>query len=136
MPRTFLRIAWGAVAAFVGYLVIAGGTTLTFTLWLEGAFGSSAPLSVISQGTAGAALSGLCGGYVAALLGRRSPVAHAAGVLVFLALDTTYALIALESQDPLWFDLFGSLILAATALLGGLLRQQQIRRVSVATRTT
>lgn len=127
MTKILLRVAWGVLAAFLGYMIIAGGTTLTFTVWLKGSFGSSASPSVIALGTLGAALSGLCGGYIAALLGRQRPLPHAAGVLFFLAIDTTYVLAALPRRNPLWFDLFGSLVLVATALFGGFLRQRQIR---------
>ncbi|MBA3544487.1 MAG: hypothetical protein H0T83_08620 [Chthoniobacterales bacterium] len=62
-------------------------------------------------------LSGLAGGIVTGTIAPRLPFAHAAGVLLFLALDTAFVLS--KGNGPAWFDLAGSSVLALSVLLGG-----------------
>lgn len=123
-----LKMIWKGLrslgAALAGYIVIVAGTSLTFTVWL-GAVGHNSPLRIIILGSVGAVLSGLCGGYVAAWLGRGSPMLHALSVLVFLTLDTAYVIST--SKEPLWFELMGSITLMASTVAGGLLRSYQRR---------
>ena len=76
----------------------------------------SGPLQLI-LGTIGAALSGLAGGLVAGIVAPRFPFGHAAGVVIFLIIDT--ASVVAKGPGPLWFDLAGSSVLAITVLIGG-----------------
>ena len=106
-----------SVAAVVGgYLTVALGTILTFNVLVGQMTVDSGPLQLI-LGTIGAVLSGLAGGLVAGIVAPRFPFAHAAGVLIFLIIDT--ASVVAKGPGPLWFDLAGSSVLAITVLIGG-----------------
>jgi len=111
------------IAAVVGYAAIVVGTTLTFEVWLGGIGWSKSSPGVLALATAGALVSGLAGGYLAAWIGGRRPVLHALGVLGFLIIDTTYVITSGISVDPVWFDLAaGGGLMAATAV-GGFLHK-------------
>lgn len=106
-----------SVAAVVGgYLLVVGGTILTFNILVGQVTVDSHPRQMI-LGTIGAVLSGLAGGIVAGTIAPRLPFAHAAGVLLFLALDTAFVLS--KGSGPAWFDLAGSSVLAVSVLIGG-----------------
>ena len=114
-----------AAAAVLGYAVIVLGTTAVFE-WTFGGIGfykSSA--AVLAASAIGAAVSGFCGGLTAGWVGRGAPLQHAAGVLVFLVIDTTYVLTSGISQDPAWYDLLGSLTLMISCLAGAHLLSRQ-----------
>lgn len=66
-------------------------------------------------------ISGLCGGCLAALIGRRSPMLHATAVLILLTIDTIYVVTSGISRDPVWFDLLNSFGLMFATVCGGLL---------------
>jgi hypothetical protein len=99
-----------------GYLTVALGTILTFNVLVDQMTVDSPPLQLI-LGTIGATLSGLAGGLVAGIVAPRFPFAHAAGVLIFLIIDT--ASVVAKGPGPVWFDLAGSSVLAITVLIGG-----------------
>jgi MFS-type transporter involved in bile tolerance (Atg22 family) len=99
-----------------GYLTVALGTILTFNVLVGQVTVDSGSLQLI-LGTIGAALSGLAGGLVAGIVAPRFPLAHVAGVLIFLIIDT--ASVVAKGPGPLWFDLAGSSVLAITVLIGG-----------------
>ncbi|MEO7724441.1 MAG: hypothetical protein ABIU29_07100 [Chthoniobacterales bacterium] len=106
-----------SVAAVLGgYLIVAGGTILTFNILVGQVTVDSHPRQII-LGTIGALLSGLTGGIVAGTVAPRLPFAHAAGVLLFLAFDTAFVLS--KGSGPAWFDLAGSSVLAVSVLIGG-----------------
>ncbi len=114
---TQIVFALRSVAAVLGgYLIVAGGTILTFNILVGQVTVDSHPRQII-LGTIGAVLSGLTGGIVAGTIAPRLPFAHAAGVLLFLALDTAFVLS--KGSGPAWFDLAGSIVLAVSVLIGG-----------------
>lgn len=121
----FLSVLRSIAAVVGGYLVVAGGTILTFNVLVGQVTVDSSPRQMI-LGTVGAVISGIAGGVVAALLAPRSPFAHAAGVLILLALDT--ASVLAKGPGPAWFDLAGSAILAISVLIGGWLIARKTRR--------
>ena len=75
-----------------------------------------------------AVVVGFCGGFVSAWVGGRPRLLHAAGLLIPLAIDTTFVVTSGVSSDPLWYDLVGSLTLVVAALAGGYLCQLIARR--------
>jgi len=120
--------AFRSVAAVVGgYLVVAGGTILTFNILVGQVTVDSNPRQMI-LGTIGAVLAGIAGGVVAGIVAPRFPFGHAAAVLLFLALDT--ASVLAKGTGPAWFDLAGSGILAISVLFGGWIVAETERRRS------
>ncbi len=128
MRNKVLRAVRSLAAVVVGYAVIVIGTTLAFELWLGGIgyYKSSTP--VLAVASVAAFLSGFSGGYVAAWLGGRPQLLHAAGVLIPLIIDTTYVVTSGLSTDPVWYDLVGAVTLMGAAVLGGYVRQFQSKR--------
>lgn len=103
------------IAVFGGYLVIVVLTSLTFHHL--GILSPHSPLKSIVLGTAGSIGSGFVGGATAALVARKRRFLHAAGVLIFLAIDTAYVLT--HFPGPWWFDVGGASILMIATLGGG-----------------
>jgi hypothetical protein len=76
---------------------------------------------LLAFAAAGACLSGLLGGMVAAFLAARRPLAHAIGLILPIGIDTSVFLASGEGTDSLWFDLTGSATLMFSAVAGGTL---------------
>jgi hypothetical protein len=124
--RQRLFFALRSVAAVVGgYLVVAAGTILTFNILVGQVTVDSNPRQII-LGTIGAVLAGIAGGVLAGIIAPRFPFGHAAGVLLFLALDT--ASVVMKGIGPAWFDLAGSGVLAISVLFGGWIIAETGRR--------
>jgi hypothetical protein len=115
-----------SIAAIVGgYLLVAAGTILTFNVLVGQVTINSSPRQLI-LGTIGATLSGLAGGMFAGFVAPKFGFMHAAGVLIFLAIDT--ASVLAKGSGPVWFDLAGSSILAVMVLVGGWIITRTRRR--------
>lgn len=108
-----------AVAAVLGYAVIVALTTLGFVVWLDDADLYRGDWLLKAQGILVAVIAGLAGGSLAALVGRRRPLLHAAAVLPFLVIDTAYVLFYFPRTTPAWFELAGGLTLMAATVAGG-----------------
>ena len=123
MRNKVLRAARSIAAVVAGYAVIVAGTILAFEVWLGGIGYYKSSTQVLAVASLAAFVSGFCGGYVAAWLGGRPQLFHAAGVLLPLTLDTTFVVTSGVSSDPLWYDLVGALTLMVAAIIGGYVRQ-------------
>lgn len=123
MRNAVLRVVRSLVAVVAGYMVIVAGTVLAFEVWLGGIGYYKSSFPVLAVASLAALAVGLAGGYVAAWIGGRAPVLHAAGVLVPIILDTTYVISSGVSRDPIWYDLVGASTLMVAAILGGFVRQ-------------
>jgi hypothetical protein len=123
MRHKVLRAARSIAAVVAGYAVIVAGTILAFEVWLGGIGYHKSSTQVLAVASVAAFVSGFSGGYVAAWLGGRPQLLHAAGVLLPLILDTTYVVTSGVSSDPLWYDLVGALTLMVAAILGGYARR-------------
>ena len=124
LQRLFFAVrSVGAVVG--GYVVVAVGTILTFNVLVGQLTVDSDPRQML-LGTVGAVLAGIAGGVVAGIVAPRFPFAHAAAVLLFLALDT--ASVLAKGNGPAWFDLTGSSILAISVLFGGWIIAETARR--------
>ena len=128
MQPTLAKVLRSLASILLGYIVIVVCTIAGFKP-LGGIVHLQAPLRIQAMGALVAIISGLMGGIVAALVAGRHPVRHAAGVLVFLFIDTA-VVISRGSADPLWFDLFGSATLMVATVCGGVLYHLVTRRRS------
>jgi hypothetical protein len=124
MPRSKgLAVLRSLGAALAGYVAIVLATSAGFAP-LGGLIHLSAPPRVQLLATAVAVGAGLLGGAVAAWIGGRSPVAHALGAAVFVAVESTYVIGFRPSADPLWFDVTGAATLLVSTVAGGYLWQR------------
>ncbi len=128
MGHKVLRAARSIAAVVAGYAVIVVGTILAFEVLLGGIGYHKSSTRVLAVASVAAFASGFSGGYVAAWLGGRPQLLHAAGVLLPLILDTTYVVTSGVSSDPLWYDLVGALTLMVAAVFGGYVRQLQLKK--------
>ena len=123
---TLLKILRSFASVLLGYIVIVVCTIAGFKP-LGGIVHLQAPLRIQAAGALVAILSGLMGGVTASFVAGRHPVRHAAGVLVFLLIDTAVVL-SRGSTDPVWFDLSGSATLMLATVSGGVLYHLVTRR--------
>jgi hypothetical protein len=126
MRMKVLKLLRSLSGALLGYIVIVLCTIAGFKP-LGGIIHLHAPLRIQAAGTLVAVVSGLLGGATAALVAGRHPVRHAAGVLIFLSIDTAVVL-SRGSPDPVWFDLAGSATLMLATVSGGVLYHLVTRR--------
>lgn len=118
-PTTWKRAARLVAAGLLGYGLIVALTSAGFNGWLAGAdLYRGGPL-LQAKGTLVALIAGLAGGTLAAAIGPRRPLLHAAAVLPLLIADTVYVLFFFAGTAPWWFDLAGSLALIGATLAGG-----------------
>jgi hypothetical protein len=119
VPNPWLAVLRAIAAGVLGYAVIVALTTLGFVHWLGDAdlYGGGWALQV--KGTLVAVVAGLAGGALAAVIGGRRPLLHAAAVLPFLVIDTAYVLFVFPRTAPVWFELVGSLTLMVATVAGG-----------------
>jgi len=122
--RSALRSV-GAVLA--GFAVIAVGTTLTFTVLLDGISFHESSLTELAIATIGALASGLAGGFVAARLAGRHPLRHAGALAIPISLDTGSILLSNTNSDPWWFDLGGGTTLLLGAVVAGYLLKTRLQ---------
>lgn len=125
MPK-FLSILRSVAAVVAGFAVITLGTLFTFLVVVEDFGYATSSLLELAIGTFGAVVSGVAGGFTAAWLAGRKPLAHAAALAIPIALDTA-SFLAAGTTDPLWFDLGGSATLLVGALVGGWLVKTRAR---------
>ena len=126
MRMTLLKILRSLASVLLGYIVIVVCTIVGFKP-LGTIVHLQAALRIQAAGALVAILSGLMGGVTASFVAGRHPVQHAAGVLVFLFIDTAVVL-SRGSTDPLWFDLSGSATLMLATVSGGVLYHLVTRR--------
>ena len=119
MRGPVLRALRSVAAVLAGYAVIVAGTTLAFESILGGIGYYKSSATVLAIASVAAFVVGFCGGIVSAWVGGRPRLLHAAGLLIPLAIDTTFVVTSGVSSDPLWYDLVGSLTLVVAALAGG-----------------
>ena len=114
----------------LGYAVIVLGTSIGFKYVASSEYYGVSPFEkMLAAGVA--VFSGLAGGYVAGWISPSRPVLHAAGVILFLIMDTTYVVTSGISKSPVWFDLMGAATLMVTSVVGGLLYQKTSLRPQV-----
>jgi len=68
----------------------------------------------------------LLGGYVAAWLAQRRPVAHSAGVAALVAIGALVSLVSTLGNGAVWSQVAALMLMAPCAVLGGWLRLKQV----------
>lgn len=113
-------------AVIIGYLLFALSVSAFFQL---SGHDPHAPAGILFM--AGSILYGLffsvLGGYVAALVAGKFEIEHSFAVATLIAAIGAASLIAESPADAEWTQLSAILIIAPAAILGGYLRQRQIR---------
>ncbi|MEO0455768.1 MAG: hypothetical protein AAF152_04190 [Cyanobacteria bacterium P01_A01_bin.114] len=114
------------VAVVVGYLTMSVAVVLLFSTWL-----SNPAHMVTTEFMVFAAIFGLFaalgGGYVTGLAAPAAPLGHAVGLAVLSAVMWGISVYRGQGQEPLWFQAANLASVLAGVLLGGYLRQRQVR---------
>jgi uncharacterized membrane protein len=67
-------------------------------------------------------------GYIAAVIGKRAPIWHSAGVGIILALVALVSMAMRWGHGEIWTQVAAVLVMAPSAALGGFLRAAQVCR--------
>src|SRR5262245_28833916 len=110
----------GAVIA--GYLVFAVLAVTLFAVTGRNAHAPAPPAFMVGSIVCGMLFAGL-GGYVAALLAGRQPVAHATALTVVIASLAGVSLLTSPPGDAIWSQVAAVLLMAPSAILGGRARR-------------
>jgi hypothetical protein len=127
-----LRSFGAVIAGYVSFTVLA---VALFAVTGRDAH-APAPLTfMIGSTLCGMLFAGL-GGYVAARLAGRGPLAHAAALAVVIALGAGISLVTSPGGDAAWSQVAAMFLMAPSALLGGLVlivsRNSLVRHVQSA----
>ncbi len=113
------------LAVVVGYFIFALSAFAFFKLSGQPPH-QAAPTPVMIESIAVGMVFALLGGYVAARLARRRPVAHGVGVAAVLALGATISLFSALGKGAVWSQMAALVLMAPCAVLGGWLRFRRV----------
>jgi len=119
-----VNIARSIVAVVVGYVVFAVSAFAFFQISGQPPH-QAAPLPIMVESIAFGMVFALLGGYVAAWLAQRRPVAHGAGVAAVLAIGAAVSLLSTLGKGAVWSQVAALMLMAPCAVLGGWLRLKQ-----------
>jgi hypothetical protein len=114
------------IAVIAGYLVFAVSALLLFRLSGRDPHAPAEIGFVIVTVVYGMLFATLAG-FLAALLGKRFEMEHALAVASLIAALGAASLLASVKSGAIWSQLAAILIIAPCAMLGGYLRQRQLR---------
>jgi|SRR5665213_463867 len=116
------------LAVIVGYLIFALSAFAFFQITGQPPH-QAAPIPIMLASIAFGMVFALLGGYVAAWLARRRPLAHASAVAVLLALGAAISLLGTLGTGAIWSQVAALALMAPAAVLGGWLRLRQLAGV-------
>jgi hypothetical protein len=118
------------VAVVIGYLVFALSAFAFFQLSGQAPH-RAAPMSVMLASAGFGVVFAILGGYVAAWLAQRRPIAHGLAVAGVLAVGAAASLLSTLGNGAIWSQVNALLLMAPSAALGGWLRARQAVRLPV-----
>jgi predicted Co/Zn/Cd cation transporter (cation efflux family) len=121
-----VKIVRSIISVVVGYLLFALSVFAFFLLSGQPPHQIASPLVMLSSIMLGV-VSAYLGGYVAGWLAQRRPVAHSVAVAVVLTLGAIVSFFSTIGHGAIWSELAALLLMAPSAVLGGWVRERQIR---------
>ena len=118
-------MARSVLAVAVGYFIFALSAFAFFQISGQPPH-QAAPMPVMLASIVVGMIFALLGGYVAAWIARRGPLAHGVAVAVVLALGATISLVSTFGKGAVWSQVTALVLMAPCAALGGWLRLRQI----------
>jgi len=119
-------MARSLLAVIVGYLIFALAAFAFFQISGQPPH-QTAPMPVMLGSIAVGMAFALIGGYVAAFLAGRRPLAHGIAVAAVLALGAAISLFGTLGKGAIWSQAAALALMAPCAVLGGWLRARQGR---------
>lgn len=112
------------LAVLAGYAVFAVSALLVFGLsgqkpHADASAGFKTLAIIVGTGFA------VAGGYLTALIARKSPIAHSTALGVLLASIAAWSIHASPVKDPIWSQVYAIFFMAPGAVLGGIFRSVQ-----------
>ena len=120
-----MNIGRSIVSVIVGYLIFALSAFGLFQISGQPPH-QAAPVSFMFGSIVFGAVFALLGGYVAAWLAKRPPLAHGLAVAAVLALGATVSLFSTLGKGAVWSQVAALALMAPCAALGGWLRSKQL----------
>lgn len=115
-----------AIAVIVGYLVFALSAFAFFQISGQPPH-QAAPVPIMIASIAFGMAFAALGGFVAARLARRRPLAHGFAVGGVLAAGAAISLLNTTGKGAIWSQVAALVLMAPCAVLGGWLRLRQVR---------
>jgi hypothetical protein len=116
------KLLRSALAVFLGYGLFAVGAATIFAAMRVDPHADASASTIVGSTLYGVVFAVL-GGILAGTVAGRRPLAHAAAVGAVILAGALISLIASRASEPRWSQLVAALIIAPSALLGGLLRR-------------
>jgi putative membrane protein (TIGR04086 family) len=118
-------VARSVIAVIVGYLIFALSAFAFFQISGQPPH-QAAPVPIMIGSIAFGMVFALLGGFVAAWLARRRPLAHGVAVATVLALGAAISLLSTMGKGAVWSQVAALVLMAPCAALGGWLRMRQV----------
>ena len=118
-------MARSVIAVLFGYLIFAVSAFAFFQISGQPPH-QHAPVPIMMGGIASGMVFALLGGFVAAWLARRQPLAHGIAVGAVLALGAAISLLITMGKGAVWSQVAALALMAPCAVLGGWLRLRQV----------
>jgi O-antigen/teichoic acid export membrane protein len=118
-------MARSIIAVIVGYFIFALSAFAFFQITGQPPH-QAAPMPIMLGSVALGMSFALIGGYVAAWLARRRPLAHGVAVAAVLALGATISLLSTLGKGAVWSQVAALVLMVPCAVLGGWLRFRQV----------
>jgi len=122
-----MKILRSIGSVLVGYLIFAVSAFAFFRISGQSPHQDAPPVVMFGSILVGV-VSALLGGYVAAWLAGRRPLAHGVAVALVLALGATVSLVSTLGHGAIWSQLTALLLMAPSAALGGWVRARRENR--------
>jgi len=116
-----MSIGRSIVSVIVGYLIFALSAFALFQISGQPPHQAASAPFIFGSIIFGA-MSALLGGYVAAWLAKRRPLAHGFAVAAVLALGAAISLLSTLGKGAIWSQVAALVIMAPCAAIGGWLR--------------
>ena len=114
------------LAVIAGYAVMAIAVMALFAIWFRGQVPTEAPSSEFMLfSIAYAFVFAVLGGYITALIARRSEMKHVLVLAAFGLLMGIVSMITAAGQEPLWYQITNMVVMMAAVILGGYLRMKK-----------
>jgi hypothetical protein len=118
-------MARSVLAVIVGYLIFALSAFAFFQISGQPPH-QAASMPIMLGSIAFGMVFALLGGYVAAWLARRRPLAHGVAVAAVLALGAAISLLSTLGNGAIWSQAAALALMAPCAVFGGWLRLRQV----------
>ena len=122
-----MKILRSVGAVVCGYFLFAFSAFAFFQISGQAPH-QDAPPAVMFGSVAIGTIAAFFGGYAAAWLAARRPLAHGVAVALVLVLGATVSLASTLGHGAIWSQLAALALMAPSAVLGGWMRAKQLRR--------